>query len=276
VKPIELTLTLPAARRPTGSADVHELNKKLKETVTKVETLETKFSSTLEKSLESLLSKIKELEERSGDFVVLPGCDYAIPTSLTSLKLVRSGSCLMDDFYYSSAYPQMKCAPVLNMNILNNPYTNVNWQSDTGAFPILTKITLQNIKYLTKVSSLTLAGLELSDDDIYIFQSLTNLTSLTIINSRQCLIVTETVNGYNQNVKKPNTTNQYIFGTPTITHLNWITGLKNLQTLVLVGCKNLSDISALKDLPNLKELDIRETAVKNTDFLTSSQLKITK
>jgi Leucine-rich repeat (LRR) protein len=111
----------------------------------------------------------------------------------------------------------------------------------------------------------------LSDTDCSVFQFLPNLTGLTIIGSRKLTAI------HPANPNTPtNVENTEIPGTPTITHLNWITGLKNLQTLVLVGCKNLSDISALKDLPNLKELDIRETAVKNTDFLTNSNLKIIK
>ncbi len=306
VKPIELMLTLPASRRPTGSADVHELNKKLKETAGKVETLETtvkqlvpktesletKFCSTLEKSLESLISRIKELEERSGDFIVLPGCDYAVPTSLTYLKLVRSGTATLDNYYYSSAYPHMKCPFNQNLNVSSNPFnTNyANWQPDPNTFAIgivqekrggqmaiggrLTPIPylnpIKNLKYIKNLSYLTIAGMPLSDTDCSIFQYLPNLTGLTISGSRKVCYPPQTPH------TPTNMENTEMPGTPTITHLNWITNLKHLQTLVLVGCKNLSDISALKDLPNLKELDIRETAVKNTDFLTSSQLKITK
>jgi hypothetical protein len=63
---------------------------------------------------------------------------------------------------------------------------------------------------------------------------------------------------------------------PCIKDISWITSLKKLQNISFRGCSRLVDITPLKQLPNLKTLDIRETGVKNTDFLTHSGLTITK
>ena len=63
---------------------------------------------------------------------------------------------------------------------------------------------------------------------------------------------------------------------PVINSVSWISELKNLQTVSFLGCSSLVDIRPIADLPRLSTLDIRETGVKNTSFLTSSSLTITK
>ena len=60
-----------------------------------------------------------------------------------------------------------------------------------------------------------------------------------------------------------------------LTDISWISNLKNLQNVSFRGCTNLVNVGPIKDLPNLKELDLRDTGVKNTGFLASSTLKIT-
>jgi Leucine-rich repeat (LRR) protein len=62
---------------------------------------------------------------------------------------------------------------------------------------------------------------------------------------------------------------------PQLTDISWISNLKNLQNVSFRGCNQLVNVGPIKDLPNLKELDLRDTGVKNTGFLASSTLKIT-
>jgi hypothetical protein len=51
--------------------------------------------------------------------------------------------------------------------------------------------------------------------------------------------------------------------------------MKALENVSFRGCSNLVNVGHIKDLPNLRELDLRDTGVKNTGFLASSTLKIT-
>ena len=254
VKPVEFVLDLPAVRK-TGS-DLDVLERKLK--------LMTRDFQAI---VEQLMGRIRTLEEKTQDFTVFPGCDFAIPTSLPSLKLILSGTHSLDCHFYSTAYPQMK-APSANPSYITSitPFGQQGvlpqWKKDTGAFAFVETVSIANLKHMRELTSLTLAGLTCSESEYEILGTLTNLTSLTIHSAR---------NAVNSN---PPTTTNAAEGRVTLTNLNWITPLKHLETLVLVGCTELVDITALKHLPNLKTLDIRETAVKNTNFLTSSTLKI--
>ncbi len=268
LKPISLTMELPAARRATGSADVGELGRKLRETVATVarlgETLK-QINPRVQATLEKLMARLSDLEERTGDFVVLPGCEYAIPASLTSLKLVADGTCLLDNAYYSVHSANMKFPyPNNGQNFpIHNPFAWQNGQSDVGSYGIVgDSVSLKNIKHFKQLTHLVIAGIQ-TVRFANAIGALTRLTHLTIIG------VHKVQWGHNNNQCMNVQSND-------IKDISWVKNLPNLQTLILKGCKNIMDITVLKDMPQLKELDIRDTGVRNTDFLTNPSLKITK
>jgi Leucine-rich repeat (LRR) protein len=220
-------------------------------------------------TLEKLMTRLNELEERTVDFVVLPGCEYVIPASLTTLKLVADGTCLPDNVYYSAAMPNMKIPYPNNGQIFptNNPYSWSSYgQVDKGAYGIsASAISLKNIKHLTQLEHLTMSGLSLRD--VENIGKLKHLKSLTITAAHKV------VWGQNQNQSVVDTACSGLY---SATNIHWVKDLPNLQTLILKGCKKLVDITVLKDMPQLRELDVRDTGVRNTDFLTNPHLKITK
>lgn len=268
VSPMCLSFDLPAVRKESGNLDVNVLNRKVKE-----------MSEALEKRLtvlDTLTLRLKEVEERCGSSITLPGCIFAIPINLTSLILVRNQTVLPDGRAFTTMMPGHHTSGQYNNNPVN--FTNmlmghnhlgytVSWNPAQEAFAFDKLTSLSNLKYLKHCKQLTLSGcMEVADYSV--LGEMPWITHLTIVSSRQWA-QHNTSNG-----------NQWSWvnagNNPTITNISWIKNIKNLQSLTLLGCSSLSDITPLKDLPNLRELDIRETGVRNTDFLINPNLKITK
>jgi len=61
---------------------------------------------------------------------------------------------------------------------------------------------------------------------------------------------------------------------PNLLSISWISNLKNLKSASFQGCGSLSEVSPLKSLINLTELNVKNTNVKNTAFLANSKLTI--
>ena len=269
-KNIVLSFALPALRKQTASADLDIVNKKVKDVV---DSMEPKLAA-MQTLTEKLLARITELEERGSQFVVFPGCDYAISVTIPSLTLGRNNFGLPNGEYLSSMYPQMRCMPKNNQNQLANfnkdiPFMNhghgINniWTDAPGHYSHSGITSLKSLKHLKNCAHLTLSGTsELRDYSP--IGDMTSLVTLTIVSSRS-------VNPNTNPVSYPSAGHN-----PPLTDIKWITKLKNLQTLSFLGCASLVDITPLKELTNLRELDIRETGVRNTDFLTNPNLKITK
>ena len=116
---------------------------------------------------------------------------------------------------------------------------------------------IKNLKYCKNLNSLTICGEEGLTD--YTLSDLKNLNTLNII--------------ANFRIQNPN----YVIkdSNPQLSDISWISSMKSLENVSFRGCTNLVNIGPIKDLPNLKELDLRDTGVKNTGFLASSRLKIT-
>jgi hypothetical protein len=200
---------------------------------------------------------------------------FAIPITSTTLTLVRDRSSLPTGETFSIMNPGMKTTG--HMTSHNNcavnwqqPFGNPqagymqNWDPYPNTYVVLQGInSLSNLKYLKQCRQLTLSGMNEVRDYSSIGE-MTQLTHLTIISSRQFQWVNNTATYINQG------------NNPILLDISWIKNLKSLQSLVLLGCSSLSDITPLKDLPSLRELDIRETGVRNTDFLINPNLKITK
>lgn len=271
-----LPFELPAIRKESGNLDLNVLNHKMKELSEGLEPRLQRLTDLLESRLavvDSLTSNLKELTERCGSTITLPGCIFAIPVTSTSLILIRDRTCLPDGRAFSIMMPGQSTpgnwsnnSPINWHNIfqgVSHTGHGVNFQqcADSFAFDKLTSIS--NLKYLKQCKQLTISGsMELSDYSV--LGEMPWLTHITIVSSRQY-----------QNSSNPgiwiNAGNN-----PQLRDLQWIKNLKNLQSLTLLGCSLLLDITPLKDLPNLRELDIRETGVRNADFIINPNLKITK
>lgn len=266
-KPLTLTFQVPALKREKASADVEGLLARLK-----------KMESVLTLCKE-LSARVQDLEERCGDTITLPGCDYVIPVDVENLILVRNWGMLPDGKTYSSLNPGFYHQYQNGWSIYSpeNPFTHPNqntnvtwnderiktrkqiliWQGISIVFKNLTSI--RNLKFCKKLQELTICGSsELGNYDS--ISELKDLQRLNIISTFQPL-----QNQSNYIIKDNN---------PPLTDISWISNLKNLQQVSFRGCSQLMNISPLKELPNLVEVDLRDTGVKNTGFLASSKLKI--
>lgn len=273
VSPMCLSFDLPAVRKDSGNLDVNVLNRKVKEMSEGFEPRLKKLQDVLESRLavvDTLSLRLKEMEERCGNSITLPGCIFAIPINLTSLILVRNQTVLPDGRAFSTMMPGYYTSGQYNSNAINWPNIfmgtqqigyAVSWNPAQDVFVFDKLTSISNVKYLKACKQITLSGSqELADYST--LGEMPWLTHITIINSRQYQNNPSSwVNGGNH---------------PPLRDISWIKNLKNLQSLTLLGCSSLSDITPLKDLPNLRELDIRETGVRNTDFLINPNLKITK
>lgn len=273
VKPIELVFHLPAVRKESGKADVTTLQRKMKELSESIEPRVQSLQETMEsrlKKLETLVPLVQELQDRCGSSLTIPGCIFAIPTNMTSLILIRNQTSLPDGRAFSSMMPGYNtmaqfsnCALNWQQMFIGHNHLgySVLWAPCADSFVYDKLTSISNLKYLKQCKQLTLSGC--SDlTDYSPLGEMTWLTHLTIVSSRQF-----TSGG-----------NPIVYGNmgnnPVLKDLTWISNLKNLESLTLLGCSHLSDITPLKDLPKLKTLDIRETAVRNTSFLTTGGLTI--
>ena len=274
VRPIILKFEIPAVRKESGNLDINVLNRKVKEMNESLEPRLKKLQEALEGRLaivDKLTSRIGELEDRCGSSITLPGCMFAIPVNVTSLILVRNQTCLPDGRAFATMMPgystsgQYNNAPVNWPNLFMGTQQigySVSWTPVQDAFAFDKLTSISNLKHLKQCRQLTLSGSqELADYSA--LGEMNWLTHLTIISSRQY-----------QNSPPNNWINAGC--NPPLRDLNWVRNLKSLHSLTLLGCNQLTDITPLKDLPSLRELDIRETAVRNTDFLINPNLKITK
>lgn len=274
IRPIFLSFELSALRKESGNLDMNVLNRKVKEMNDSLEPRLKQLQEALEGRLaivDKLNSRISELEDRCGSSITLPGCIFAIPTNLTSLVLIRNQTSLPDGRAFATMMPgystsgQYQNSPVnwpsLFMGTQQIGYA-VSWTPVQDAFAFDKLSSISNLKHLKQCRQLTLSGTaELADYSA--LGEMPWLTHLTIVSSRQY-----------QNSPPNNWIN--MGNNPPLRDISWVKNLKSLQNLTLLGCNQLTDITPLKDLSNLRELDIRETGVRNTDFLVNPNLKITK
>jgi len=268
-KPLTLNFQVPAVKREKASADIEGLLARLK----KMETALT--------LCKELSERVQELEERCGDTITLPGCDYAIPVDVENLILVRNWAMLPDGRRFSSFHPGFYHQHEHSWGEFNPlvPYYHPNQnqpQSTRWSLPenlnekaiVFNNITsVHNLKYCKKLRDLTICGAP-DLQDYSMIGNLKGLTNIRVLANSRSTQKTNPVNG--QNVWTYSAKDNH----PLITDISWISNLKNLQKVSFQGCTNLVNIAALKDLPNLTEVDLRDTAVKNTGFLASSKLTI--
>ena len=265
---IEFNFAVPAIKRDKASGDMEEVTARMK----KMEKATAEQMAALDRMLvlyDKISANVTELEARCGDTITLPGCDYAISTGVIDLLLIKNWGMLPDGRQFSTFYPGFYFQNNTNWgeynqnnnthpNAGNNPHwTNVASMGGLKAIVFNNLKSIKNLKYCKNLHSLTICGAhELTD---YNLSDLKNLQRLNIIG--------------NFTMQHPN----YIIkdSHPSLIDISWISSMKGLENVSFRGCTNLVNVGPIKDLPNLKELDLRDTGVKNTGFLASSTLKIT-
>jgi hypothetical protein len=275
VTAIMFPIELHALRKESGNVDMNVLNRKVKEMTEGFEPRLAKLTEALETRLaavDTLTNRLKEMEERTGNHIVIPGCMFAIPVTSPSLLLVRDRTCLPDTRAFSIMMPGQSTAgnwsnnSAVNWNLIaqgvNHTGHAVTFQQCPDAFAFEKLTSISNLKYLKNCRQITISGAsELSDYSV--LGEMPWLTHLTIVSSRSY-----------HNTNPPTWINAG--NNPILRDITWVKNLKSLHSLTLLGCSSLSDVTPLRDVPTLRELDIRETAVRNTDFLINPNLKITK
>ena len=263
---IDFKFTIPAIKRDKASGDMEEVTARMK----KMEKVALEQKAALDQMLvlyTKISANVTELEARCGDTITLPGCDYAIPTDVTNLILIKNWGMLPDGRQFSTFYQdfyfqnQPGWSEYVGTSPCHHPQQgNPQWSIvKNGEKAIIFKNlkSIKNLKYCKNLTSLTICGAhELRD---YTLSDLKNLTTLNII--------------ANFGLQNPNFKVKDFH--PSLTDISWISSMKNLQNVSFRGCIQLVNIGPIKDLPNLKELDLQDTGVKNTGFLASSTLKIT-
>jgi hypothetical protein len=264
---INFNFVIPAIKRDKASGDMEDVTAKLK----KMEKATAEQMKALDRMMvlyNTLNAHVSELEARCGDTITLPGCDYAISTDVTNLILIKNWGMLQDgrqfstfyqDFYFQSHPSWSEYNPNSPFNHAqhgqNPPWSIVKNGEKAIIFNNLKSI--KNLKYCKNLNSLTICGAqELMD---YTLSDLKNLHTLNII--------------ANFGLQNPNF--KVKDSHPPLTDISWISSMKALENVSFRGCNQLVNVGPIKDLPNLRELDLRDTGVKNTGFLASSTLKIT-
>ena len=267
IRRVDFNFVIPAIKRDKASGDMEEVTARMK----KMEKVAAEQKAALDRMLvlyDKISANVTELEARCGDTITLPGCDYAISTGVTNLILVMNWGMLPDGRQFSTFYQDFYFqnnpgwAEYAGTSPCNHPHHggNPQWsivKNGEKAIIFNNLKSIKNLKYCKKLVHLTICGADDLRD--YTLSDLKNLYTLNII-----------ANFGNQNplykVKDSH---------PQLTDISWISNLKNLHNVSFRGCINLVNVGPIKDLPNLKELDLRDTGVKNTGFLASSTLTIT-
>ena len=264
---IDFKFTIPAIKRDKASGDMDEVTARIK----KMEKVAAEQKAALDRMLvlyDKINSHVTELEARCGDTITLPGCDYAISTDVTNLILIKNWGMLPDgrqfstfyqDFYFQSNPGWAEYAgtgPCHHPNQGPNPQWSIVKNGEKAIIFNNLK-SIKNLKYCKKLTSLTICGAEELTD--YTLSDLKKLQTLNII----------------ANFGHQHPTFRVKDSNPPLTDISWISNLKSLEQVSFRGCSQLVNVGPIKDLPNLKELDLRDTGVKNTGFLASSTLKIT-
>jgi hypothetical protein len=225
--------------------------------------------------------RIEELEQRCGDTITLAGCDYAIPISVTHLILVKN-NCMIPDgrrftswmpgkFYqHGHGHPEYDMSHSTTSIGYHNGHTHtthsITWHllpQHEKAYTFNTHLSLKNLKYLKNLTHLTICGSSESTNYESIGE-IVRLQDLKIVANMQ----TQQYGNPPQWQCTPKDSH------PNLYNISWISNLKNLKSVSFQGCGTLSEISAIKELPNLIELNVKNTSVKNTAFLANPKLTI--
>jgi len=255
-KKIVLDLDLMAVRRTSATEDVEVLGRRVRDLET---ALQRQLASTsaivdpLVSRIKDLEGTIRELEGMSGGMVMLPGGGPPCPEDTVTVEFVFNGGRSIRTLNtYTSTNPSGFKIPTqyCSQGQYIIPYDS-----------IISIKSLRQLKYLKRCTTLCLAGFCDSPDFSFIGE----------MKQLQYLYITSHANAGATHQECTNGGRN-----PSLTNISWITNLTNLHHVSFFGCTQLVDITPLKELKNLKILDIRFTGVKNTECVVNPGLTITK
>ena len=206
----------------------------------------TEDTDVLMRRLRDLEAKFTALEDRAGGIVSIGGGGPPCPIDATSVSICLSPNA-WNQGAPNGAYKNSYGKEYFHMSIFTG-----NGKEGVDS--------VKGFEYLTKCTSLTLSGFKNMPIDFSPIGKMTNLQSLRI---------TSETNHTGNNPEQMGGS----VGAGYLRDISWITNLKQLTTVSFYGCIALSDITPLKELPNLTNLTITKTAVTNTDWLTVSKPK---
>ena len=277
-KAIVCDLELMAVRRTSASEDVEVLARRLRELESLIAAWGPKNESTsalikrdiesavalIKRDMESATKRLTVLEEMSGGMVLLPGGGPPCPAHVTTVAFIPANS---KSFHYSTPTVFLETQS-FTPNHLGTPITiKMPTQYCTatdyvipyaGALPLKSVMPVKHLKHCT---TLALVGFTDSAD----FSFLGEMSQLTQ------LYITSTIRPVAAGQPEQAAGNH-----PRLSNISWITKLTHLQTVNFFGCSSLVDITPLKELKKLQQLDLRFTGVKNTECITSPGITITK
>jgi hypothetical protein len=193
----------------------------------------------------------------SGGMIMLPGGGPPCPEDTTTLELAISGAKSVRTL---NTYINTTNVPGLGLIKTPTQYCSQGQYIIPYEGTIFVK-SISQVKYLKRCTTLCLAGFINSGDYSFLGE----------MKQLQYLYITSKAGGTNGTNDCTNSGHN-----PTLTNISWITNLKSLHHVSFFGCTSLVDITPLKELKNLKQLDIRFTGVKNTECLVDPGLTITK
>lgn len=206
----------------------------------------TEDTEVLMRRLRDLEAKFIALEDRAGSIVSIGGGGPPCPIDATSVSICLSPNA-WNQGAPNGAYK----------NSYGKEYFHMSIYTGNGKEGI---DSVKGFEYLTNCTSLILSGFKGVRVD---FTPLGKMTSLQTLR-----IISET----NHTGNNPEQMGGYT-GPAYLTDISWITNLKQLTAVSFYGCTSLSDITPLKELPNLTSVIITKTAVTNTDWLSVSKPK---
>jgi hypothetical protein len=247
-KKIVLVLDLLAVRRTTATEDVEVLGRRVRE-----------LEASLTQVVEPLMSRIKELEgllrameDMGGGMIMLPGGGPPCPHDTTTVEFAINGAKSV------RGLTTMTHTNPAGVKVITQYCSQTQYIIPHDGLSLKS---ISQVKYLKRCTTLCLAGFNDSPDFSFIGE----------MKQLQYLYITCLANGTNGTADCTNGGRN-----PPLKDISWITNLKSLHHVSFFGCTSLVDITPLKELKNLKQLDIRFTGVKNTECLVDPGLTITK
>jgi hypothetical protein len=306
-KPLKIQMDVPVVKRSSANIDLETLERRVKAVDDRIAAVEGSVSETAKTDAKirelgmmvsemsglfaAMQQRVVELEERCGDYIILTGCSTPIPITATTVTLVRDKTSLDELGYYWIGAPGKKVVcttnemwngasrlkyitPIWDYIFAPGSAQSFTWTDDKSSYVFSSLPSIKQLKYLNKVTSLTISGAN-ERIDYSVIGSLVKLRQLTICGSRFASITHEKKTISTERRLDPSMGMQLPYSNPSnLTDISWITSLKSLTHVSFVGCTNLVNIAPLAELPNLQHLDIRETGVKNTSFLSNPRLTI--
>jgi hypothetical protein len=199
----------------------------------------------------------------SGGMVLLPGGGPPCPAHVTTVAFItansRSFHSLGTVFLETQTFTPYHAGVPISIKMLTQYCTATDYVIPyAGALPLKS---VMPIKHLKRCATVSLVGFTDSADYSFLGE-MPQLTHLYITSIIRPIVAGQTEQAGGNN--------------PILRDISWITKLPNLQTVNFFGCSSLVDITPLKELKRLKQLDLRFTGEQNTECITNPGITIIK